>query len=128
MEKLAYILNLLLDTLKKILVRFKNSKFGLLFIVNIFKIPDFMTDSRVSIISKLKVGFSIAVTILYFVSAIDFIPEIVLGAFGFADDLLVLVWSLGIISEEIEKYKSMIKGNKDPNIIENVDFEVKDDK
>ncbi|WP_122638450.1 YkvA family protein [Romboutsia sp. Marseille-P6047] len=127
MEKLAYILNLLLDKLKKILVRFKNSKFGLLFIVNIFKIPDFMTDNRVSIISKLKVVFSIAVTVLYFVSAIDFIPEIFLGAFGLADDALVLLWSLGIISEEIEKYKSMIKGTKDPNIIENVDFEIKDD-
>ena len=128
MEKIIKVISMLLDGLKKVLVRFKNAKFGLLFIINIFKIPDFMTDSRVSIISKLKVVFSFAVAILYMVSAIDFIPEMITGVFGMFDDLLILVWCLGIMSEEIEKYKDIIKNSKDLNIIEDVDFEIKDEK
>ena len=119
MEKIIKVISMLLDGLKKVLVRFKNAKFGLLFIINIFKIPDFMTDSRVSIISKLKVVFSFA---------IDFIPEMITGVFGMFDDLLILVWCLGIMSEEIEKYKDIIKNSKDLNIIEDVDFEIKDEK
>jgi len=126
MEKINKLINFLLDFLKKILVRFKNSKFGILFIVNLFKIPDFMKDSKVSILSKIKVVASIFIAIFYFVSAIDIIPEILTGPFGFFDDLLVLTWSLGIMSEEVEKYKKNIKGYKDKNIIENVNFEIKD--
>jgi len=126
MEKINKLINFLLDFLKKILVRFKNSKFGILFIVNLFKIPDFMKDSKVSILSKIKVVASIFIAIFYFVSAIDIIPEILTGPFGFFDDLLVLTWSLGIMSEEVEKYKKNIKGYKDNNIIENVNFEIKD--
>lgn len=128
MDRVNKIINMILDILKRVLVRFKDSKFGLLFIINIFKIPDFMTDNRVSIISKLKVIFSIAVSILYFVSGVDFIPEMITGAFGIFDDLFVMIWCLGIMSEEIEKYKKIIKESKDPNIIEDVDFEIKDEK
>ena len=117
MEKINKLVNFLLDFLKKILVRFKDSKFGILFIVNLFKIPDFMKDSKVSILSKIKVVASIFIAIFYFVSAIDIIPEILTGPFGFFDDLLVLIWSLGIMSEEVEKYKKNINGYKDNNII-----------
>ena len=39
-----------------------------------------------------------------------------------------LVWSLGIVNEEIEKYKKIIKENKDPNVIEGIDFHIRDEK
>lgn len=123
MEKINIIINLLLNFLKKILVRFKDSKFGILFIVNLFKLPHFMTDNKVNILSKLKVVASIFIAIFYFVSAIDIIPEILTGPLGLLDDLIVLIWSLGIMSEEVEKYKKSINNT---NIIENVKFEIKD--
>ncbi|MGL5328685.1 MAG: YkvA family protein [Peptostreptococcaceae bacterium] len=128
MDKANNIIDIFLDGLKKTLVRFKNAKFGLLFIIDIFKIPDFITDNKVNIINKLKVVFSIGVAILYFVTGIDLIPEMLTGFFGLFDDLFVLLWSLGIVSEEIQKYKKMIKESKDSNVIEDVDFEIKDDK
>ena len=59
MNKVVNIIDRLLDILKKTLVRFRNAKFGLLFFANIFKLPDFFTDKRVSIISKAKVVFVI---------------------------------------------------------------------
>ncbi|MBO3443002.1 DUF1232 domain-containing protein [Clostridium sp. CCUG 7971] len=121
-------IDFLLDGLKRILVRFKNAKFGLLFIINIFSIPDFITDRNVSIISKFKVIFSLGIAILYMVSGIDFIPEMITGIFGFIDDILVVVWSLGIVNEELAKYKKSIKENIDPNIIEGVNFHIKNDK
>ncbi len=121
--------DILLDRFKKVLVRFRDAKFGLLFIVNIFKLPDFFTDREVNIISKFKVGFSLGTAILYMVSGIDFIPEIILGAFGFADDIFILVWSLGIVNEEIEKYKKILKENENinKNIIDGVKFDIKDE-
>jgi len=124
MSKASFVTNMILDTLKKVLVRFKNAKFGLLFFINIFKIPDFLTDNRVNIFSKIKLIFSLSTAILYIFSGIDFIPEILLGAFGFVEDIFVLVWSLGIVNEEIEKYKKILKDSKDPNIIENVRYNI----
>lgn len=128
MKKIMKVIDILLDVLKKILVRFKNAKFGLLFIINIFSIPDFITDRNVSIISKFKVIFSLGIAILYMVSGIDFIPEMITGIFGLIDDILVVLWSLGIVNEELEKYKKSIKENIDPNIIEGVNYSIKDDK
>ncbi|WP_042271385.1 YkvA family protein [[Clostridium] dakarense] len=128
MKKVMKVIDFLLDGLKRILVRFKNAKFGLLFIINIFSIPDFITDRTVNIISKFKVIFSLGTAILYMVSGIDFIPEMITGVFGFIDDILVVVWSLGIVNEELAKYKKSIKENIDPNIIEGVNFHIKDDK
>ena len=127
MSKVSFITNMILDTLKKILIRFKNAKFGLLFFVNIFKIPDFLTDSRISIFSKGKLIFSLLIAILYVISSIDLIPEIFTGVFGFTDDFVVLIWSLGIVSEEIEKYKKMLRESKDPNIIEDVNYNIYED-
>ena len=124
MNKISFFTNMILDTLKKVLVRFKNAKFGLLFFVNIFKIPDYLTDNRVNIFSKIKLIFSLSTAILYILSGIDVIPEILLGAFGFVDDIFILVWSLGIVNEEIEKYKKILKDCKDPNIIENVRYNI----
>ena len=124
MIKVSFVTNIILDVFKKILVRFKNAKFGLLFFINIFKIPDFFTDNRVNIFSKIKVGVSLLFSALYIISSIDLVPEIFLGVFGFIDDILVLVWCLGIVSEEIEKYKKILKDSKDPNIIENVNYNI----
>ena len=123
------VIDILLDRFKKVLVRFRDAKFGLLFIVNIFKLPDFFTAREVNIISKFKVGFSLATAILYMVSGIDFIPEMILGLFGFADDIFILVWSLGIVNEEIEKYKKILKENENinKNIIDGVKFDIKDE-
>ena len=124
MNKMSFIIDMLLNALKKTLVRFKDAKFGLLFFINIFKIPDFLSDNRVNIISKAKLIFSLAVAVIYIISGIDFIPELITGLFGFVDDAFVLLWSLGIVNEEIEKYKKMIKDSKDPNIIEDVKYNI----
>lgn len=127
MKFLMRIIDVFLDILKKTLVRFKNAKFGLLFIVNLFKLPDFFTDKEVNVISKSKVIFSIIISVVYLISGIDFLPEMITGVFGFIDDLFVLLWSLGIISEEVEKYKKIKKERYNPNIIEDVTFSVKDE-
>ena len=126
MSKISFATNIILDIFKKVLIRFKNAKFGLLFFINIFKISDFLSDNRVSIISKIKSIFSLATAILYIISGIDLIPEIFIGTFGFIDDLFVLVWSWGIVNEEIEKYKKILKDSKDPNVIENVNYNIYD--
>ena len=42
MSKMSFVTDMILDTFKRVLVRFKNAKFGLLFFINIFKIPDFL--------------------------------------------------------------------------------------
>lgn len=46
MKVLMRILDILLDILKKVLVRFKDAKFGIMFIINLFKLPDFFTVKR----------------------------------------------------------------------------------
>ncbi|MDK2563000.1 DUF1232 domain-containing protein [Romboutsia sedimentorum] len=129
MKDSVKVIDIFLDKFKKVLVRFRDAKFGLLFIVNIFKLPDFFTDRDVNIISKFKVAFSLGTAMLYIISGIDFIPEMILGAFGFIDDIFVLVWSLGIVNEEIEKYKKKLKENENinKNIIDDVKFDIKDE-
>ena len=127
MSKMSFVTDMILDTFKRVLVRFKNAKFGLLFFINIFKIPDFLTDNRVNIFSKFKLIFSLLTAILYIISGIDLIPEIITCMFGFIDDIFVLVWSLGIVNEEIEKYKKILKDSKDPNVIENVNYNIYDE-
>ncbi|MCC0649418.1 DUF1232 domain-containing protein [Clostridioides sp. ZZV15-6598] len=127
MELLKRVIDIILDTLKKILVRFKNAKFGLLFIFDLLKLPDFMTDKRINIINKVKVVSVLVFTVSYFVSGIDIIPEMIAGVFGFIDDAIVLIWSIGIVNEEINKYRIIAKKEKHSNIIENVEFSIKDE-
>lgn len=127
MKNLMKIIDILLDGLKKVLVRFREAKFGFGFIINMFKVPDFIIDRRVNIISKFRFIFAIGTALIYMISGIDFIPEMITGIFGLLDDIFVLAWSLGIANEEIEKYKKMLKEEEDPNIIEAVDFEIKDE-
>ncbi|MGL5346426.1 MAG: DUF1232 domain-containing protein [Peptostreptococcaceae bacterium] len=121
-------IDILLDSLKRVLVRFRESKFGFMFFINIFKLPDFFTDRRVNIISKARVVFAIGTVLIYLISGIDFIPEMILGMFGFFDDFFVIIWCLGIVNEEIEKYKDIIKEDKDSNVIDDVDFHIHDEK
>ena len=102
---LISIVNKVLDWLKNVLVRFKKAGFGLFFIKNLFILPEFFSDREYSIFAKIKVVLTFLVTIFYFMSSIDFIPEILLGGLGFIDDVFILVWSIGLINEELNKYK-----------------------
>lgn len=127
MKTIMSIIDYILDFIKRILVRFKNDKFGLSFIINIFILPDFLSDKNVNIIRKFKVIFSLVVPILYFISAIDIVPEIITGIFGFIDDIIVMIWSLGKVNEELDKYKKNINKNVNQNIINDVNFKIKDE-
>lgn len=127
MKNIISYIDFFLDLLKRMLVRFKDNKFGLSFIINIFVLPDFFADKNVSIFSKFKVLFSLALPIIYFVSVIDIVPEILTGVFGYIDDIMVMTFSLGKVNEELYRYKKSIKDNKDSNIIDGVNFHIKDD-
>lgn len=125
----------ILDSFKKVLVKFKNAKFGFALIKNLPKLGDYFSDRDSSIFGKAKVLFSFVLTLIYFISPIDIIPEIILGPIGFLDDAFMLIWAIGNINEELEKYKgprdSGLRGNKkvykDPNIIDDASFTIKDD-
>ncbi|WP_164690299.1 DUF1232 domain-containing protein [Paraclostridium sordellii] len=127
MKKLIKGFELFLDIFKKKLVKLKNNKFGISYLINLFKVLNFYKDKDVSLISKFKVTFSILIALIYLILGIDFIPEFLLGAFGFVDDLIVIIWSLGIVNNEIEKYKKLKKEIKNSNIIEGVTFSIKDE-
>lgn len=126
-NKFVNILNRLLDWFKLVLVRFKNAGFGLFFIKNVFIIPDFFKDKDASIFSKVKVVLTFFVTLLYFMSSIDLIPEILLGGFGFIDDIFALMWSIGLINEEINNYKIEFENSPKSKIIEDVNWKIHDD-
>ncbi|MBS6023691.1 MAG: DUF1232 domain-containing protein [Paeniclostridium sordellii] len=127
MKKVIKGFELFLDIFKKKLVKLKNNKFGISYLINLFKVLNFYKDKDVSLISKFKATFSILIALIYLISGIDFIPEFLLGAFGFVDDLIVIIWSLGIVNNEIEKYKKLKKEIKNSNIIEGVTFSIKDE-
>lgn len=127
--------NRFLDSLKRVLVRFKDAGFGIKFIKNLPKVADYFSDKNVSILGKSKVFLSFVVTLIYFVFAIDVIPEVLFGPIGFLDDIFVIIWMIGIVNEELSKYsgpqdfssKSNKKVYKDPNIIDDVTYSIKDD-
>ncbi|CEN26658.1 DUF1232 domain-containing protein [Paraclostridium sordellii] len=127
MKKVIKGFELFLDIFKKKLVKLKNNKFGISYLINLFKVWNFYKDKDVSLISKFKVTFSILIALIYLILGIDFIPEFLLGAFGFVDDLIVIIWSLEIVNNEIEKYKKLKKEIKNSNIIEGVTFSIKDE-
>ena len=116
--------NRFLDSLKRVLVRFKDAGFGIKFIKNLPKVADYFSDKNVSILGKSKVLLSFIVTLIYFVFAIDVIPEVLFGPIGFLDDIFVIIWMIGIVNEELSKYsgpqdfssKSNKKVYKDSNI------------
>ena len=127
--------NRFLDSLKRVLVRFKDAGFGIKFIKNLPKVADYLSDKNVSILGKSKVLLSFIVTLIYFVFAIDVIPEVLFGPIGFLDDIFVIIWMIGIVNEELSKYsgpqdfssKSNKKVYKDSNIIDDVTYSIKDD-
>ena len=123
--------NRFLDSLKRVLVRFKDAGF----IKNLPKVADYFSDKNVSILGKSKLLLSFIVTLIYFVFAIDVIPEVLFGPIGFLDDIFVIIWMIGIVNEELSKYsgpqdfssKSNKKVYKDSNIIDDVTYSIKDD-
>ena len=127
--------NRFLDSLKRVLVRFKDAGFGIKFIKNLPKVADYFSDKNVSILGKSKLLLSFVVTLIYFVFAIDVIPEVLFGPIGFLDDIFVIIWMIGIVNEELSKYsgpqdfssKSNKKVYKDSNIIDDVTYSIKDD-
>ena len=125
-DKLS-IINRLLDWFKLVLVRFKNAGFGIFFIKNLFILPEFFKDREANVFSKIKIVSTFLVTIFYFMSSIDFIPEILLGGLGFIDDVFILVWSIGLINEELNKYKVEFENSPKSKIIENDKWEIHDD-
>ncbi len=126
-NKFLNLINRLLDWIKLILVRFKNAGFGIFFIKNLFVLPDFFVDREVNIFSKTKVVFTFLLTLFYFMSSIDFMPEILFGGFGFIDDLLILMWSIGLINEQLSSYKKKLQNGRRTKIIEDVNWKIHDD-
>ena len=127
--------NRFLDSLKRVLVRFKDAGFGIKFIKNLPKVADYFSDKNVSILGKSKLLLSFIVTLIYFVFAVDVIPEVLFGPIGFLDDIFIIIWMIGIVNEELSKYsgpqdfssKSNKKVYKDSNIIDDVTYSIKDD-
>jgi len=68
--------------------------------------PDFfyllvrlMTDKRVPLKAKLKIG----VVIAYYLSPLDIIPEALLGPIGYSDDLVLAVWSVNSLLHSVDR-------------------------
>lgn len=68
--------------------------------------PDFfyllvklMLDSRVPLKVKAKTG----VVIIYYLSPLDIVPEGILGPVGFADDLVLAVWTIKNLLGSVER-------------------------
>ena len=127
MNKFSNIVNRLLDWFKNVLVRFKKAVFGVFFIKNLFLLPDFFTEQDLKIFPKMKVVFTFLITLFYFMSSIDLMPEFLFGGFGFVDDLLILVWAIGLINEELSNYKMILENGPKSKIIEDVNWKIKDD-
>lgn len=68
--------------------------------------PDFfyllvrlMLDKRVPIKAKAKIG----IVVIYFLSPFDIIPEALLGPVGFADDLVLAVWTINSLMRSVDR-------------------------
>ena len=70
---------------------------------------DMITDSHFTIDSSTYMA--IAGALAYVVFPIDIIPDFILGV-GYIDDVFVVGMVMKSISEEIERYKTYIKGIK----------------
>ena len=115
--------------------KFNRLKYSWSFFKNIFNFRKFLKDERVNIISKAKTIGALGLGIAYLISPIDIIPELFAGIIGGIDDALILGYFLKVINDEIEKYKHLPKGSNIPvykpsyndgNIIEGVDYKIKD--
>lgn len=56
-----------------------------------------------------KTAFIMAFALLYLISPIDIIPEI-LPVVGFADDIAVVIFASGVIKDDLENYKAWKTG------------------
>ena len=121
------IVNKLLDLLKNTLVRFKKAGFGIFFMKNLFTLPDLFTDREYNPISKLKIIATFLITISYFASSFDFMPEALFGGLGFLDDVLILIWSVGLINEQILNYQKAFENSPKSKIIEDVNWKMEDE-
>jgi len=57
-----------------------------------------MSDRDVPTKHKLKLGAAIA----YFISPVDLLPEIILGPFGYLDDIAIMAWVLNGMLNQID--------------------------
>lgn len=76
----------------------------------------------------LKEKWWIIIPVIYLLSPVDLIPEPILG-FGFVDDLVMLTYLLSVVMDKTKKYNDKNNKNEasEEKIIENVDYEIKDD-
>ncbi len=86
----------------------------------------------------LKEKWWIIIPVIYMFSPVDLIPEPILG-FGFVDDIIVLGFLLSLVNSKAKKYYDENSNNfdkkdeenkkdvKNEKIIENVEYEIKDD-
>ncbi len=81
----------------------------------------FLFDKKIPVREK----WWIIIPVIYILSPVDLIPEPILG-FGFIDDLVMLGYLLAVVMEKTKKYNKKNDVNED-KIIENVDYEIKDD-
>jgi len=76
----------------------------------------------------LKEKWWIIIPVIYLLSPVDLIPEPILG-FGFVDDLVMLAYLLSVVMDKTKNYNNKNNQNEtnEEKIIENVDYEIKDD-
>lgn len=92
----------------------------------IFLILKFLFDKNI----PLKEKWWIIIPVIYILSPIDLIPAPVLG-FSIIDDLVMFAFLLTIVFDKTRKYYGDKKTNKEnsdkDNIVEDVEYEIKDD-
>lgn len=81
----------------------------------------FLFDKKIPLREK----WWIIIPVIYILSPVDLIPEPILG-FGFIDDIVMLGYLLAVVMDKTKKYDSKNDVSED-KIIENVDYEIKDD-
>ena len=67
----------------------------------------YLFDSKVPFIKKLW----IYIVLFYFISPIDLIPDPILG-FGIIDDVVIIIFSLIKIVNDLDKYANLKNGSK----------------
>lgn len=81
----------------------------------------FLFDKKIPLREK----WWIIIPVIYILSPVDLIPEPILG-FGFIDDIVMLGYLLAVVMDKTKKYNNKNDVSED-KIIENVDYEIKDD-
>ncbi|QIB26627.1 YkvA family protein [Caloranaerobacter azorensis] len=78
----------------------------------------YLLDSNVPFSKKIW----IILGLIYLISPIDLLPEPILG-FGIIDDIVLILYILAKLADDLDEY-----ANKDNKVIEDVEYEVKDEK